>query len=719
MYRVAVLLNESETQRYGWASIIPVLQNSVDHHEYAFQAFTSANVAEFLQRHHHYDSLFISYNACNDELLYSSLVTHRNIIADFLNSGRGLFVCFQKRLADAKTISGFLPPEYEYQILGRQEPSREGVISIPTASKDSILLRFPKRIVPEEVLYRCRNNDFKEHIYRGSLIPENKYNYVPLMVDDSYGSPRDLILASRYDFRARVILSTIPLDWEGHLNLLSNIIVFITEGVPMVACVGKRNSDVLDYDYLVWSLKFHKVSGRTYWVDTLEDQTIRTDIHKFYVLGPGWTEDECSAYWKRVSKTGQDCRVYSFKRTAGVPSLVEYSTFAFSDRLIAESVAWLNSRFSNGRFQTSFWITRDVLEMLRVLGLPLDSVRDEILRRTRAHDTGGSYDNLMGSSCALIEICSWLLGRDTVEYRRSLRWINDNFGAASRYEQQTAILTLAKLKEPYVHEVYRDIYNRLCEIPRSSRLQMSEVDLCRNAEVCLLEEPESALEWVDVLAELQRSDGRWTNTARTATALNFLLANMNSLVSESRMVDRMIAKGISFLCSEFGRSGSCWNGDALATAKAAQALKLFQCVLEYPVEEAFLSIRGQQHAIANTRSSEYANFAIDGIRKELAVVKLSLDKQAQLIDRYRKTKKRFEAGKTLVMLEVVVFAALAVYIFHKERWHDIAVLLNEFVRDLRVTIPAVILFLVGTWLHVRFIRMEEKMTEDKWAAEQP
>src|SRR3990170_273490 len=99
----------------------------------------------------------------------------------------------------------------------------------------------------------------------------------------------------------------------------------------------------------------------------------------------------------------------------------------------------------------------------------------------------------------------------------------------------------------------------------------------------------------------------------------------------AREVDQMISKGISFLSSEFNRSGVCWDGDTLTTAKATQALKMFQRLLEYPVEEAFLSIRRQYRTILNTQSSLYANLAIEGIRKELAGAKEDLSRHKTVI----------------------------------------------------------------------------------------
>lgn len=710
MFNVAVILNESETERYGWANILPVLKRATEQRRYEFHAYTASNFEEFVRRIGSYDSVFISTNACNDELLFAKLVSSKAAIADFLAQGKGLFASLQKRLIDVGSVTGFLPDEYEYQTIGRREPSSAGDISFPVDGKESLLLTYPKRITAERILDRCRHNDFKHHLYRGHIAAVNEYNYTSILVDASYGEIRHLLVCSRFDFDARLVISTVPLDWEGHIDFLTNIILFVTEGQPLAAFVRKRGYETIDYEYLVSCATYHRVRGREYEVETLDDSIIRTDVHKFHVLGPGWSEEEATKYWKRVSgaEPDHDCRVYSFKRHGDVPSLVEHSKHSFSDGLIREAIAWLSARFHEGRFQGSFWITRDVLELYVSLSLSVDSIRDDILERARQHDVNGSYDSLMGSTCALIEVYAWLLGTDSPEYQRSLRWIADNLQQAAAYDQQSALLTLHSLGEAYDESTYRRLYNRLNDIPQERRLEMSELDLCRNARFCLLGNHESAWDWVRVVSDIQGADGKWTNGARTATTLLFLLSIRDRIPTSRRELDSRIGRGVSYLAAEFNRDGACWHGDVLSTARATLALKTFQRLLEYPVEEAFLSIQRQQALTTTARSATYATEAIDGIRSELALAKRRLKQNTQQIAHYQKMRPRLERARTALLFVVVALAALAVYLIHSHRHVEAAALLQAFVKDLSITIPAVIVFAIGTWLHVTFIRLAEK-----------
>ena len=710
VFNVAVILNESETERYGWANILPVLKRATERHAYNFHAYTASNFEEFVRRINNYDSVFISTNACNDELLFAKLVASKEAIAEFLARGKGLFASLQKRLIDVGSVTGFLPDVYEYRTIGRSEPSSAGDISVAVDGTESLLLSYPKRITIDRILDRCRHNHFKHHLYRGHIAPVNEYNYTSILVDSSYGDVRRLLLCSRFDFDARLVISTVPLDWEGHVDFLTNIILFVTEGQPLAAFVRKHGSETIDYEYLVSCATYHRIRGRSYDVETLDDPIIRTDVHKFHVLDPGWSEEEATKYWKRVSaaESDHDCRVYSFKRHGDVPSLVEHSKHSFSDGLIREAIAWLSARFHEGRFQGSFWITRDVLELYVSLSLPVDSIRDDILQRARQHDVNGSYDSLMGSTCALIEVYAWLLGTESDEYRRSLQWINENLEHAAVYDQQSALLTLHSLGESYDESTYRRLYNRLNDIPQERRAEMSELDLCRNARFCLLGNHDSAWEWVRVVNDAQSADGKWTNGARTATTVLFLLSVRDGIPTSRRELDSRIGRGVSFLAAEFNRDGACWYGDVLSTARATLALKTFQRLLEYPVEEAFLSIQRQQVLTTTARSATYATEAIDGIRSELATAKRRLRQSEQQITHYQKMRPQLERSRTALLFVVVALSALMVYLIHSERHVEVMTLLQAFVKDLSITIPAVIVFAIGTWLHVTFIRLAEK-----------
>lgn len=712
MYRVAVVLNESETQRYKWADVVPVLRTAVDRTTYTFEAFTAANIQDFFYRKNAYDSIFISANACNDELLYAELVRNREHVIAFLHDGKGIFVSFQKRLADYQRVTGFLPEEYEYQILGRQEPSAEGSVEIASGGAEHILLRFPHRIAAPEILHRCRNNDFKAHLYRGTLKPANPYNFTALLLDPTYGDLRNIFMCSRYDFRARVVISTMPLDWEGHVHLLGNVLTYITEGVPLVAFIERRNSRSLDFDYLVSTTRFHRIPSRVYDVERLDDTTIRIDVHKFHVLGAGWSDADCAAFWKRIRRQDHDCRLYALKKTADdLPSLVVCSEHSFSDSIIQEAIAWINSRFRNGRYQTSFWITHDVVEVLITLGLPTDSIKEDVVRRGMEHDKDGSYDGLMGATCALIEVYAWLLGQSSDAYQRSLNWIVTNFDRCSKYDQQTAILTLARLSESYDVDHYRKIGNDLTAMPAVQRLELTEVDICRNAEFLLLEGNDGAIDWTRDLAARQDASGRWTNAARTASTVIFLVTRRPKLAAAANDVDQMIYRGISFLSAEFNREGTCWYGDVLTTAKAILALYFFQRLLTYPVEEAFLSIRRQRATIERSESSIYASQAIDSIRTELVSVRNERDKHARVVEKHRKLKRRVRVARSLVIFMFIMAGAFVEYIAHEHLGPRVLHFVQMFMSDLRYIVPAVILFLISISIHVWFIRAAERRSE--------
>src|SRR5438270_3817372 len=103
MYKVAVIENESELLRSGYANIVPKLRRLVRPERYTIDSFSVANIESLFETGVNalevYDSLFITTNATSDRVVLGVLRKHLQRIAAFLDSGKGLFVSSQKKLS--------------------------------------------------------------------------------------------------------------------------------------------------------------------------------------------------------------------------------------------------------------------------------------------------------------------------------------------------------------------------------------------------------------------------------------------------------------------------------------------------------------------------------------------------------------------------------------------------------------------------------------------
>jgi hypothetical protein len=100
MYKVAVIQNESEMQRTGYANVIAKLRNINRFKEkYEFDLYTVVNLRDLFERglNHlcRYDSLIITTNAASDKIAYKILVDNKETIEKFIQKGKGIFIASQ------------------------------------------------------------------------------------------------------------------------------------------------------------------------------------------------------------------------------------------------------------------------------------------------------------------------------------------------------------------------------------------------------------------------------------------------------------------------------------------------------------------------------------------------------------------------------------------------------------------------------------------------
>ena len=97
MYRIAVIENETELQRYGHANVVRNLTQAIasrpDAKHYSFQSFTSATIESLFQNGTNYilafDGLFLSTNACSDKVVLNCLRKNKDKFVEFIGSGHG------------------------------------------------------------------------------------------------------------------------------------------------------------------------------------------------------------------------------------------------------------------------------------------------------------------------------------------------------------------------------------------------------------------------------------------------------------------------------------------------------------------------------------------------------------------------------------------------------------------------------------------------------
>ncbi|NOQ24514.1 MAG: hypothetical protein GQ564_04055 [Bacteroidales bacterium] len=609
MYRVAVVQNESEMQRTGYANVIAKLRTihkfSVD---YEFDLYTVVNLSNLFENGNNhlrkYDSLIITTNATSDKTVYNKLKNEKSTIEKFIEDGKGIFIASQKKLGKQENPTGFLPESYDFRTEPRpEESSEQGEISFFEKKKNHILLSYPNKIKENNINRQCENNQFMKHFYRSFVRPVDGISYTPILIDSKKyenKKERNLVMTNTFS-KKRIVISTIVLDWAYHKEILTNIITFITEGLPQIAFVSKNNNSIKE---LFESAKILKKSHSTYNSLSSIDE-LHKHIHNIYILSSDYNDADINNFLNKIdSKNGfSEKRVYQIKEENDILKLLRHSKHSSIDKIIKNSVTWLKSQHSIGKgmWHNSFWTTFEILTLFDKLGMKLNDYIIPVLEDIKEHTNKGidrqynqskySYDGVVSTTCGFVRLLLLLREKKyeqsiftDEDLKETIRWITEKerFKAQSPFDKRNIVLTLSLIQNLSAYDITKEQYSEMITNAlqnKAGSAEYSEIEICQIISIYLLNQETNENEIKHLLKYLKNNQilGAWnSNIGRTAKVLIFLLQNFDNLkskyINENDLAD-MVYRGILYLRSKCNNKN--WgNEDIQATAKAAHAIFL-------------------------------------------------------------------------------------------------------------------------------------------------
>lgn len=695
VYRVAILENESESIRYPYANLVPKLKQVARLRNYEFSRFDAQGVgrlfaADFLLT---FDALVIATNATSDENILNQLRSiGRPAIEAFLAAGKGLFISSQKKLSTPVAsenqgvkdgYTGFLPTELEVRALERPErSSSEGEVSVAPLTLLSgqlgALLQYPRKVTDAELRGTCARNEFKAHTYRSFLVPGVDGAYGPLIHDSSYGDPRRLVVVSkRAGTSDRVVLSSMALDWAWHESLLCNIIVYIAEGLPRVAFISQEHNRAGDFEYLVSSAALSKIPHEVYSsCANVPDEMV--SIHGIYVVSPEARAEDAAGLWARVrgvqvtgASPARYRRMYQLREDEGELGLIQHSSHSSVDAETDRALAWLDRRFNYAMWGGSFWNTHEVVAAMLTVGLDISSYLPGILKDVQAHYKAGSYDGVFGATCGLLEMCISLADKHSAAMeahgfgRSRLVEVADWLVSACPNEsppiRQAGALALARVlpilvsggsqwrnearARALIESEGRDFGSATASVESASSGELDAVRVLRLG-VLLGTSNWNLIRIFQKLKSLQRQNGSWGSTVRTAHVVEALLAAYDPLsnaLADDMELNGAIYSGVLHLRSAFDARHGNWADDIQSTAKSVSALVQHNKRFAYSTQDF--------HDVIQRGVTEYERGAeLAEMRAELALLRAqaaTADKglqQAQMTS--LETKKKLDAIHT-------------------------------------------------------------------------
>ena len=507
----------------------------------------------------------------------------------YLKRGGGLLVSFQMRLAN-RDFYGFLPEEYELKGTNRineGESPKDGRISRNNENDNHVLLLYPNVVNEDKINEHCLHNDNVEGVYWTYLEPQHIEKY-DVILEDKQNKNRKLLIVSKETLGTRIVVTSLSLDWQMHTELLANVIEYVVRGRPTVGILRKKGVENFEFKYLISSYESSKLSYTEYNLEKLNSEKIAIHIHDILIIDTAWDKREVSDF---IAKNRIDIEEGRYKvitfETSIYPTYSIISSYKNSQAIISTVLVWLQSIYNANKpyWQDSFWRTYDVLYAFQYFKIPIKAYGESIGNELKKHDKNGSYDEVLGATCAMFQIYNWLFNdKNNSNIVRTRQWIQNNLYSKTLFERATAYDILISngveinktKKENLKKAIEKQLLGHNNEFPLYR--------YCKTLYVCgYLNE---ALKIVEKLSELQdRREGKWINLSHTAAILDLLLdLYKESNRNNSSEIEKMILKGIEYIKSHYEEKKKSWHKDASVSAKCIVVLDKFEKFINLPID---------------------------------------------------------------------------------------------------------------------------------------
>lgn len=515
--------------------------------------------------------------------------------------------------------SNILPQIYEYKILTRPEESSADPSAHPVKAVTSLiqeyLLGYVYKISESSIKEHCETNAFQTHYYRDVIIPVFSSSYFPVICDTTHGTPRDLLMVASPRKKERICISTMALDWAGHLDLLEHIINYITRGIPTIGFIDVRGNPNNDMNLLIEQAELARIPFEHY--DGIE-KFIASRLRKFHsliIFSPVFSEDEVGKNWAEIKKDETKLlRAYYYKKIGDDFTLVKFSNNSLVEPQKNDCFTWLASKYNEGLWDNNFWKTYDVLFTMHELKYKniihyLPSAIKAFV--SEKHYKEGSYDYVCEPTCGLfIFLC--LIKEHYIEIahdfdinnyiEQTQKWLFIKYSTTSSYNnKQLIISSLFSVKRLNDFKKYLLIKNLTLESELKEILAKEEgdfvkryeIDICLTIDICLLimnecKDKESVAkariyQCLEILVNNRRQEnGKWENLSTSAIVLISLLRNKNRLLelytSRNEMIEKIkkaIDTGIFAIRRDYNKNECNWENNIVTTANALKAIVLY------------------------------------------------------------------------------------------------------------------------------------------------
>lgn len=642
MYRVALVQNQSEMAHYGYADARPLLDDLAP--EYSYWLVTGDNISELGPALHRrqVDAVVLGSNALNDKSILHALCQEpfAALLGEFLATGRGLLALQQIGLAMRRGPTLDLLP----QPLGRIRPVvigaddtalTSGRLGFAPGAQPHVAMSYPHVLDPEQIREHACSFQGLPGLYWHYWEQVDLADWDQLLVDVASPAIRPLVVASHESAPWRVVVSALPFDWQKQREAFTNLLVYATEGRHNLAMVTDR-SQTGPYEYLRQSLLARHIAFGTYRLpDECEALTrnVSAGIHSTLLVTPGLHAAQLSGPLEKAIERGvltRRLRVLDIGHGAfGARSVSILSRDLHPRRLLQRTELQIQTELRGGYIDDSFWShveTLQTLEQMPDRTVDYRPLLDAAWTITRNHDRKGSYDEIIGATCAYYWMRATYIGVNSAEALATEKWLHAAVQRADQQQKALAYATLASVGRLTAAE-HLDLVHVL-EGLTPAHLSETHLLIFLRA-VLVARRLELARAIADELVARQR-DGAWLDLTTTAAISSVLIdvhealrghgddALRERLESSARAAVIVILRALTRSEASETTRPYPWDGKASTTVKCLQAWLKFDGLLDLPIYEILESLRGSDRAATSFASNRTALRVLAAINEENA-----------------------------------------------------------------------------------------------------
>lgn len=612
MKNTILIQNQTEMANYGHADARPVLTRLGRN----FTLLTAETIGTLddIAASGQADCIFVGSNALHDPIIRNYLESEegKGSIAELIRSNAGFVLMMQYKAAyDGYELP--LPPALG-SVKAIPRPDQETSVTsklVLAHDRASIpLLAYPNRISPESLESAGRAHASLAGVYWHYWELDDLSLWDTHLACRVTSPDRPLIAAAKEHTGTRVILSALPVDWQGNDQLVDNLITYALEGRHSTAFLRSTGAVDITAQYLSAKLSSRGTSHRVYGPSEQDraDAARHTDegIHNTLYITDG---DDLGAYFSsqaaaRLQKKldSGSLRLVAMHRDGDayrVKVSGQHSAARDAYDLLVPAVAkTLLAGFLDGSFRGTVSGLQELEHLPHGLDIslfPLGVVLAECQRR----DRNGSYDEVIGATAALLWLRGKALGPRDESTKSTLKWLRERL---VRTDPRECLHSLGVLHElGLISQVEQELADDT----------LGGLDLSAATEIELIAFLEAAtrfnsLEIVDkIVAELtsRQRAGRgpiWIDIPTTAGLVKALIRvrHLDSSSTRKRrarertlfdlVIPSMMAIEEGYHRSTLRMSAGAfpWDGKASTALRCLSAWYLFEQWLAAPVEEA-------------------------------------------------------------------------------------------------------------------------------------